>query len=277
MPEIPDLQAYAGFLNEHLPGRTITAVDVFIPYIVRTPKEEFLGLAGERFATVRRYAKSLIFAFDSERVVVIQAMLTGGYQWVETGAKKKGRTVFAWRLDDGHELRYVDDRVMGRIYLSDVEHLATVPHMSAGPDALDPALSEDEFRARIKRHRGQIKSVLTNEEFVAGIGNAYSDEILWWAKVHPYRKRTELTDDEVGTLYRAMHEVIEWGSRQVAEEVAREGISIKPREFLNVHRKGGQPCPRCGTTISEVTAGGRITNFCRTCQPGMSVRGALDR
>jgi formamidopyrimidine-DNA glycosylase len=138
--------------------------------------------------------------------------------------------------------------------------------MAVGPDLLDASLTEHAFRERIRKHRGQVKSILTNEEFVAGVGNAYSDEILWAAEVHPYRKRTELTDDEIGRIYRACHDVMEWAIPQVWEQV-KDNIDAKPRDFLKVHRKGGQPCPRCGTTISEITASQRITSFCRQCQP----------
>ncbi len=271
MPEIPDLEAYAGYLNQRLPGRTIVGVDLQIPYVVRVPREEFVAaMTGQVFAPVRRHAKYLLFAFESGKVMVVQAMLTGRYQWVEPGVKvrKRPRTVLIFELDGGYQLRYHDMRVMGRIYLTDIERLAELPRMAVlGPDAMDVALTEEVFRRRIQKYRGQVKSILTNEEFIGGIGNAYADEVLWWAGVHPYTKRIALSDEEVGRLYRSIREVMEWAIPKVREQVEREGIDIKPRDFLNVHRLGGQPCPRCGSTISEIAAGQRITSFCRTCQP----------
>jgi formamidopyrimidine-DNA glycosylase len=135
-----------------------------------------------------------------------------------------------------------------------------------GPDVLDPALTEDAWRERIRKHTGQIKSILVNLRFVAGIGNAYSDEILWEARIHPYRKRTTLSDDEIGALYRATRSVLQWACEVVAEKMSDSLDYREWRDHLKVHRRGGQPCPRCGTTISEITAGQRITSFCRTCQ-----------
>ena len=113
-----------------------------------------------------------------------------------------------------------------------------------------------------------IKGIITNHRFIAGIGNAYSDEILWEAGLHPYRKRTQLSPDEIGRLYTAIRAVFDWANPIVAE-VFEESLEYGEwREHLRVHRRGGQPCPRCGHRISEITAGQRITSFCRTCQPG---------
>ena len=123
------------------------------------------------------------------------------------------------------------------------------------------------FRERLKKHSGQIKGILINHKFIAGIGNAYSDEILWEAKVHPYRKRTQLTDEEITNVYNAIGSTIAWASKIVSELMENELEYKEWRDHLRVHRRGGQPCPRCGTKISEITAGQRVTSFCRTCQP----------
>jgi formamidopyrimidine-DNA glycosylase len=107
---------------------------------------------------------------------------------------------------------------------------------------------------------------------VAGIGNAYADEILWAARLHPYRKRTQLTPDEVARLYESMRSVLSEATARVRSEIG-ENIHLKPRDFLAVHMQAGEPCPRCGTTISLVGANQRITNFCRHCQPGGLIKG----
>ena len=114
--------------------------------------------------------------------------------------------------------------------------------------------------------------MLTRGEFIAGIGNAYADEILWSARLHPYRKRTQLTTAEVERLYHAMRNTLSAAVKKVREEMG-ENIHLKPRDFLAVHMKTGEPCPRCGTRISLVGANQRITNFCRTCQPGGLIKG----
>ena len=122
------------------------------------------------------------------------------------------------------------------------------------------------------RSRGEIKGILTRGEFVAGIGNDYADEILWNARLHPYRKRTQLTPEEIERLYHAMQATLRESVDKVRAEMG-DAIHLKPREFLSVHMKSGEPCPRCGTPISLVGANQRITNFCRTCQPGGLIRG----
>jgi formamidopyrimidine-DNA glycosylase len=162
----------------------------------------------------------------------------------------------------------VDQRVMGRVYLVEADQIDAVPQFAEmGPDVLSSALTEEVFRERLRKYTGQIKSVLVNHKFVAGIGNAYSDEILWEARVHPYKKRSQMTDEEITRLYHATRDVLEWAEPIVAEKMTESLDYSEWRDHLRVHRRGGQPCPRCGTTISEITAGQRITSFCRTCQP----------
>ena len=111
--------------------------------------------------------------------------------------------------------------------------------------------------------------VLTNAEFVQGIGNAYSDEILWEAKINPYTPRTKLSEAEMRLLYRSALAVMAWATPLVRGAMVKNGVLDyeERRDFMRVHRLGGKPCPRCGSTISEITANQRITSFCRTCQP----------
>ena len=119
----------------------------------------------------------------------------------------------------------------------------------------------------MRSYRGEIKGILVRGEFIAGIGNAYADEILWAACLHPYRKRTQLTGEEIERLYQAMQSTLREATDKVRVEMG-EAIHREPREFMAVHMKTGEPCPRCGTPISLIGANQRITNFCRTCQPG---------
>jgi formamidopyrimidine-DNA glycosylase len=156
---------------------------------------------------------------------------------------------------------------MGKVYLVPADRLAEVPQFAEmGPDALE--VSQEEFAQRIRRFTGQIKNILVNHRFVAGIGNAYADEILFAARLHPYRRRTTLSDGDIERLQQAMGKVFAWATPIVAEQMREELDYEERRDFLKIHRKGGDQCPVCGTRISEITAGRRITNFCRNCQPG---------
>lgn len=272
MPEIPDLEGYRAYFNKRLPGQRVAHALVTIPIVVRTPRERFEeGLRGETFGDVRRISKYLLFPFQGGRLMVVHAMLTGRFQYCDPKLKRRAKTAFVLALEEGMELRYFDQRLMGKVYLAEeeAEVASLAPRWTEmGPDAMSPELTEDLFVQRLSKHRGQIKNVLTTEQCIAGIGNAYSDEVLWEAGIHPYRKRTELSDDGLRGLYRAMRAVMEWATPIVADRMEAEGLPVDHhRDHLRVHRKGGEPCPRCGSRISEITAGQRITNFCRSCQP----------
>ena len=268
MPEIPDLEAIRGFLNQRLPGVAVERADYLIPVVFRVPKDELVStLPGDVFGETRRRGKFLLFALKSERLLVINPMLTGRFQYLRPEEKRRARTCLVLALSNGWELRYVDERLMGKVYLVPAGRLDGVPQFAEmGPDALE--VTQEEFTQRIRRFTGQIKNILVNLRFVAGIGNAYADEILFAARIHPYRKRTSLGEDDIERLYQAVHRVFAWATPIVAGQMRDELNYEERRDFLKVHRKGGEPCPVCGTRISEITAGQRITNFCRNCQPG---------
>jgi formamidopyrimidine-DNA glycosylase len=272
MPEIPELDAIRGFFNDHLAGRTITAAVVRIAVVVRTPAQELRdSLPGDRFAEVGRHGKVLLFALDSGRVLAVNPMLTGRFQYVDAAAKLPKRACFTVEVEGGRELRYLDERVMGKVYLVEAARLATLPGWEAGgPDLLDPALTQDRWLEALRRYRGAVKNILTNAAFVQGIGNAYADEILWEARINPYTPKTKLAEPDLRRLFGAARGVMAWAT-PLARELMVRGDTLdyeERRDFLRVHRRGGEPCPRCGTRITEITANQRITDFCRACQPG---------
>ena len=268
MPEIPDLEAIRGFLEPRLRGVPVVATDAPIPWIVRTGAGDLESLVGHEFVAVRRHGKFLLFATDDDRVLVVNPMLTGRFQWHESEQKRLPATAVVLVFADGHELRYTDTRRMGRWYLVAVEALKTVPQMDElGPDALE--VDEETFLKRLARHRGQIKSTLTNQRFIAGVGNAYSDEILWEAGLHPHRKRSTMSEDEQRALYRALRSTLEW-ARPLLEQHVADGLDQRNEEWrshLRVHRRTGEPCPRCGHEIRGQSRGDSVTNYCLHCQP----------
>jgi formamidopyrimidine-DNA glycosylase len=272
MPEIPELEAIRGFFNREILGQEIASAVVRIPVVVRTPAQVLREtLALDRFGPVERHGKVLLFTLASGRVLAINPMLTGRFQYVEPGRKLFARTCLVVGVEGGRELRYLDERVMGKVYLVDRDALPSLPGWSAnGPDLLDPALTEDRWLELLRRYRGGIKNIVVNARFVQGIGNAYADEILWEARINPYTPKTKLTEDELRRLHRAALDVMAWATPLVAERMVRDDTLDyeERRDFLRVHRRGGEPCPRCGARITEITAGQRITDFCRTCQPG---------
>jgi formamidopyrimidine-DNA glycosylase len=273
MPELPELEVVREVLARRVVGQRLTAVEVIPPggpLVVRDLAQAGFesALTGQTVAAVQRRGKFLIFSFPP-LFLVLNPKLTGRLQLAASGDKRRAKTHIIFALASGGELRYFDQKVMGQWYLT--RDLARVPDFSGlGPEPLE--ISPADFRARLQPFRGEIKGVLTRGECVAGIGNAYADEILWAARLHPYRKRTQLTADEVERLYAAMRATLRAAVDSVRAGMG-EAIHLEPREFMAVHLKTGQPCPRCGTPISLVGANQRITNFCRACQPGGLIKG----
>ena len=172
---------------------------------------------------------------------------------------------------DGRELRYLDDKQMGKVYYVKEEQLAQVPVLSEqGPDVLS-GISYEDFGQRLKKFHGEIKGVLTRGAFISGIGNAYSDEILFAAGLSPFRKTRSLSQTELRRLYESCPRVAR-EAIDVLRERMGEKTHVKIRDFLKVHNKGGQPCPACGGNITQLTANQRITSYCRRCQPGMLIK-----
>ena len=281
MPELPELEIAREVLIRRLQGRRVTGVTVAPKggaIVVRDLTT--LGFAsqvkGSSITSIQRRGKYLLFGLQahdsgaSDLHLAINPKLTGRLQLCPPGTKKAAPVHLTLSFDaPALELRYVDSKTMGQVYLTrDLSLIPTYGEM--GPDALELPL--EEFRERLRPFRGEIKGVLVRAAFVAGIGNAYADEILWEARLHPYRKRTSLQPEEVERLYRAMRAVLLSAIEIVRREMG-EDIHLKPRDFFSVHLRDGQPCPRCGTPVSSVNANQRITNFCRTCQPGGLIRG----
>lgn len=276
MPELPELEIVREVLERRLTGRSILRVTLQpkgSPLVVRdlTNRGFTGGVEGQCLGRFERRGKFLVFTLQpSGFFLVVNPKLTGRLQLCPPGEKKAGPLHLTLHFDDPPtELRYTDAKVMGQVYLT--ETLAQVPTFNQmGPDAL--VISLDEFRSRLRQFRGEIKGILVRPTFVAGIGNAYADEILWSACLHPFRKRTSLNAGEIERLYDAVGSTLREATEQVRREMG-EAIHLKPRDFFAVHMRPGEPCPRCGMPVSAITANQRITNFCRACQPGGLIRG----
>ena len=271
VPELPDLTIIAEELAARVTGRTVVEASAPAPILVRATPAELAALAGTTVGAAQRRGKFLLLPFDRDgspfRALAANPMLAGRFWLLPDGsARVRARTGLRLRFTDGSELRYVDREMLGKLYLAPPDDLDAIPGWTEmGPDADDPALTLDVFRQRIRRHPGELKSLLRNSRFVAGIGNAYSDEILWEAKLAPLRRRSSLRPDDVDRLYAAMRTVLEDAKARLRELVPPH-IEEQHREFLKVHLRGGEPCPRCRKPLRQI-GGDEATTFCRTCQP----------
>ena len=289
MPELPDLAIVADAFHAALAGRRIVSVAAPGPLAVRGTPAELHALEGQELIELCRRGKFLIARLERDRVV-FSPMLTGRFQLAAPGTPLPSKTAVVlgfgsrargprdaarWTkaaewlpADDATvEIRYRDPTQMGKVYIlpAGVERPVAGYDDALGPDADDPALTLDAWRKRIRRHPGELKNMLKNQEFVAGIGNAYSDEILHAARLLPFRKRSSLGTDEVDALYEATRSTVS-NAIDILRERVPPTFEKQSRDWLAVHDKGGQACPRCGTRISEVKPGGFVTSFCRGCQ-----------
>jgi formamidopyrimidine-DNA glycosylase len=274
MPELPELEALRLQLGPRLQGRLVTAVDVNPKkgHLLRYPVESFAHeLPFRRIQSMRRRGKHLIFDMELARGgelrhLVVNPMLGGRFQLADAESRPPGTHVFSLRLEGGEELRYLDFRDMGRIYWTE-DPAAEVPAWAEmGPEA-DALAAEglDAFRRRLRRYRDELKDLLRNQAFAAGIGNAYSDEILFEARLLPLRRRASIKPEEEAALFEAIPTVLQ---RAVEAILAKPDYdeSKQDRSFMKVHAKGGKQCPRCGHRISQLGSNREPLNFCRGCQ-----------
>ena len=295
MPELPDLSVVVDAFDAALAGRPVVRAHAPGPLSVRGTPAELAGLVGQTLDAVTRRGKFVRFQLTADAIVV-NAMLSGRFQLAEPSRRLPARTAVvlafgprtgprrrraSWTRSAGWmpaddveiEVRYRDPTQMGKVYLLPVGLARPVPGYDPvvgsfdvlGPDADDPALTLDVWRDRIRRHPGELKPLLRNQAFVAGIGNAYSDEILHAARLNPFRRRSSLAAEEIDALYAAMGTTLSSAVAVLRRRVPPE-FETEIRDFLAVHRKGGEPCPRCGTRISEVASRSEATSWCRGCQ-----------
>jgi formamidopyrimidine-DNA glycosylase len=290
VPELPDLAVVTEAFHAALSGRSVIRATAPAPLSVRGTPAELAALVGQRLDHVRRRGKFVTFDFERDRIAV-NAMLTGRFELATPGAKMPARTGLvlafgprtkgpadsatwtrgaAWMPADGSdvEVRYRDPTQMGKVYLLPAGQERVVPGFDGpeqGPDADAPELTLEVWRERIRKHPGELKPLLRNQAFVAGIGNAYSDEILHAAKLSPFRRRSSLAPEEIDALYASTRAVLARAINILRERVPPT-FETQVRDFLAVHRRGGEACPRCGTRISEVSSRSEATSWCRGCQ-----------
>ena len=271
MPEAPDLEVIKDYLNRRAVGLMVRSARVVRPTVIRSLMGDFApDIKGRTLESFQRRGKFLVVQLSRDRLLVVNPMLTGAFQYCGTSEKAYKRTCFVLSLSNQWDLRYLYDRQMGIVYYVDEGRLSQVPRLSEqGPDVLD-AGSPQEFQQRLLPLHGEIKGILTRGRVLVGIGNAYADEILFASGVYPFRKRRSLTEEELHRIYQKSREVVE-GAIAVLRQRMGDDIHVKVRDFLKVHNKGGEPCPTCGSAITQINANQRITSYCRYCQLGLLI------
>jgi formamidopyrimidine-DNA glycosylase len=281
VPELPEVEALATFLRERAVGRNIVRADVAAISAVKTFDPPLSALIGAYVVDVERHGKFLDLVLASEAAGEVLHLIThlsraGWLHWRESlppaPPRPGGKGPIAFRLHlapelpggpvSGFDLTEAGTQKRLAVYL--VRDPLEVPGIARlGPDAL--AVSRGELATLLAGQRAQLKRAITDQTVIAGVGNAYSDEILHTAKLSPFKLAANLSDDEIGRLHEAMGSVLR---DAVARSVGQKAATLKSekRSGLRVHARTGLPCPVCGDTIREVSFADRSFQYCPTCQ-----------
>ena len=280
MPERPDLEYVIPILDRELRGRTITGVRIKKPVVLRILIEGSPDglLAGHAFRAVLRRAHFVLFELDGTQPIeiAVSPMLAGRFALAPAGSRSPADLALAWALSDGRELRYRDDVQMGKVYLIPPRAWQSVPGLAKiGVDVLDDrAFTRETFHGLAKQRRDQVKIFLMDKSALDAMGNAYADEVLWAAGIHPKRMTRSLSDAELDGLHDAIVGVLRNARDVIAQR--RPALDEKLRDFLKVRGRAGQPCPRCGATIRTARVHADDAHFCPQCQPDQRRRPFVD-
>jgi formamidopyrimidine-DNA glycosylase len=276
MPELPEVEALADHLRRHAVGCTVGRVDVVAFSVLKTFDPPIDALCGQTVTDAHRWGKYL--GMHTDKLYLITHLSRAGWlRWSEALASaplRPGKGPIAVRVHlgapgqaPGFDLTEAGTQKRLAVWL--VDDPAKVPGIAAlGPDALE--VSDDELAGLLAGNTGRIKTVLTDQKVIAGIGNAYSDEILHTARISPFATAAKLTGEQLAALHEAMRAVL---TDAVTRSVGQQAATLKgeKRSGLRVHARTGLPCPVCSDTVREVTFAEKTFQSCPTCQTGGKV------
>ncbi len=269
MPELPEVETVRRRLAPVLEGRTFDRVEILDSRLTRPlePQEVAAELQGERVVEVDRRGKYLIVRFATGRALLIHLRMTGTVLHEPDGATHVRAVV---GLDDGTAVAYRDVRRFGTWLLLEPEEVAPYLAAKLGEEPLLPAFTAKGLGERLAGRRAPLKAALLDQRTLAGLGNIYVDEALWYAQLHPLREAGTLEADELRRLHRAIRKALELGiARQgstLSDYRLPDGSSGSMQREFRVYGRVAEPCDRCGTEIAKTRVGGRGTWFCPRCQ-----------
>jgi formamidopyrimidine-DNA glycosylase len=270
MPELPEVETVARGLHQVMEGRTFTGVTIHWPRTIARPAvDEFSWrIIGRRVLAVGRRGKYVRFTLD-RGYLLIHLKMSGRLLVAAADDVPDEHVHTIFGLDHGQQLWFRDVRKFGRVYLVDRPEEVIG---ALGPEPLEDTFTLADFRDRLSRRSGRLKSLLLNQEFLAGLGNIYADEALFAAGLHPLRTADTLSPDEEERLYRAIRRVLRdaiAGRGTTLDDGGYRDASGEPglyQERIFVYGRGGEPCRCCQSTIERIVVGGRSSHFCPSCQ-----------
>jgi len=261
MPELPDVEVFRKYLNKMALHQSIEKVEVSAKDVLNNISQKRLQsqLQGRQFESTARYGKYLFASLSDNGWMVFHFGLTGYFDYFKNGDQAPKHTRALFSFDNDYHLAFVLQRKLGRITLAtDIDSF--LKKQCLGPDALDKNFGLKDFKKAIKEAKCRIKSALMNQERIAGIGNIYSDEILFQAKLYPKAKVSELNDQDLERLFKEMKKVLKTAIDSQADPLKM------PRNYLLSHREKGGKCPICGADLKSKKISGRTCYYCPSCQ-----------
>jgi formamidopyrimidine-DNA glycosylase len=272
MPELPEVEALAVFLRKECSGQTIQRAEVGALSALKTYQPPLESVVGQQIDDVGRRGKYLTFEVGS--VWLVLHLARGGWvHWKErlpVGLVRPGKGPLALRigLSGGSGFDVTEQGTEKRLALWVVNDLGNVEGIARlGPDPLEPGFAVDDLAGVLEGQSGNLKTVLTDQSVLAGVGNAYSDEALHAAKLSPYKTAGKLSEDEIARLYTALVGVLE-DAVERSVGLAASGLKSEKKSGMAVHGRAGQPCPVCGDIVREVSFATKSLQYCPTCQTG---------
>ena len=269
MPELPDLEVYVAAISERVLGQPLLGIRLGSPFLLRSAEPPLSAASGRRVEAVRRSGKRLVLGLEGGLFLALHLMIAGRLHWKEPGAKLPGRRGLAALDFPSGSLVLTEAGTKRRAALHLVRGEAALAALDRGGiEPLSAGLAA--FAAALRRENHTLKRALTDPRLFAGIGNAYSDEILHRARLSPVKLTSRLEDGEVARLHEATRAIlIEWTERLRREAGGDfpEGVTAF-REGMAVHGRHRQPCPVCGTAIQRIVRAENEVNYCPRCQTG---------
>ncbi|AVH55088.1 MULTISPECIES: Fpg/Nei family DNA glycosylase [Streptomyces] len=272
MPELPEVEALKDFLADHLVGREVVRVLPVAISVLKTYDPPVTALEGREVTAVHRYGKFLDIETDGPHFVTHLAR-AGWLHWRDTlpdGPPRPGKGPLALRvaLATGEGFDLTEAGTQKRLAVYVVRDPAEIPGVARlGPDPLADDFDETRFAKLLEGERRQLKGALRDQSLIAGVGNAYSDEILHAAKMSPFKLAASLTPEEIRRLYEALRSTLTEAVER-SHGLAAGRLKAEKKSGLRVHGRTGEPCPVCGDTIREVSFSDSTLQYCPTCQTG---------
>lgn len=261
MPELPDVETFRRYVEATSLHQRIESVEIDAPRMLQGISQAKFSarLIGKSFETTRRHGKYLFVELNSKPWLLLHFGMTGYVKYFKAKSKAPKHTRMLIKFENCYHFACIWQRRLGQIrVLDDPESL--IDQKNLGPDALVPGIQLPRFKEMLRTRRGSVKSALMDQHFVAGIGNIYSDEILFQARLHPRCQTRGLAERDVATLHRTLCHVL-----RVAVE-RRADPARMPQSWMLPHREAGGPCPRCGEQFATIGLAGRTAYYCPRCQ-----------